>query len=141
MPKLKKTLVNTETNKSVDDFIEAIPNKIRKADSKTLLLLIKEITGKEPKIWGVSIIGFGKYKYKRKNGQEFEWFNVGFSPGKAHLTIYVMYDINEEKKLLDQLGPHKTGKGCLYIKKLEQINIKVLKTIIAKSDRWEERKS
>ncbi len=132
----KKTLVNTETNKNVPDFIDAITNKRRQADSRVLLQVIQEITGKEPKIWGVSIIGFGKYKYQRKNGDEFEWFNVGFSPGKAHLSIYVMYNINEEKDLLQQLGPHKTGKGCLYIKKLEDIDMEVLKTIIAKSGKW-----
>ena len=132
----KKALANTETNKSVPDFLNAIANKRRQADSRELLKVIQDITGKEPKIWGVSIIGFGKYKYQRKNGDEFEWFNVGFSPGKAHLTIYVMYDINEEQDLLQKLGTYKTGKGCLYIKKLENIDMEVLKTIISKSDRW-----
>ena len=132
-----KKLVNAETNKSVSDFIAAIANKKRKADSEKLLEVIREITGKEPKIWGVSIIGFGKYSYKRKNGEEYEWFNVGFSPGKAHLSIYVMYDINEEKELLEALGKHKTGKGCLYIKSLEDVDLDVLKKIIAKSDRWQ----
>ncbi|MCE7995134.1 MAG: DUF1801 domain-containing protein [Roseivirga sp.] len=133
---MTKTLANTETDKSVPDFIDAITNKRRQSDSRQLLKLIEEITSKEPKIWGVSIIGFGKYKYKRKNGDEFEWFNVGFSPGKAHLTVYVMYDINEEQELLKQLGPYKSGKGCLYIKKLEDINIDALKKIIVKSDKW-----
>ncbi|MDN5202794.1 DUF1801 domain-containing protein [Fulvivirgaceae bacterium BMA10] len=131
-----KTLVNTETNKSVPDFMDAIANKRRQADSRELLQIIQKITGKEPKIWGVGILGFGKYKYQRKNGDEYEWFNVGFSPGKAHLTVYVMYDINEEQELLQQLGPHKTGKGCLYIKRLEDVDTDVLKKIIAKSDRW-----
>ncbi len=134
---MKKTLANVETNKSVYDYINAIPNKRRQSDAKEILKLIQEITGKIPKIWGISIIGFGKYKYQRKNGDEFEWFNVGFSPGKSHLTIYLMYDINEEQELLSQLGPHKTGKGCLYIKKIEDINFEVLKQIIAKSDRWQ----
>ena len=133
---MKKTLANVETNKSVPDFIDAIVNKKRKADSRELLQIMQSITGKEARIWGVSIVAFGKYKYERKNGQEYEWFNVGFSPAKAHLTIYVMYDINEEKELLEQLGPHKTGKGCLYIKRLEDVNMEILKKIIAKSDRW-----
>lgn len=131
-----KKLVNTETDKSVPDFIDAIANKQRQADSRVLLQMIQEISGKEPKIWGVSIIGYGKYAYKRKNGEEYEWFNVGFSPGKAHLSIYVMYNINEEQELLQQLGPHKTGKGCLYIKKLEDVDLEVLKKIIAKSNKW-----
>ena len=130
------TLVNAETNKNVDEFIEAVSNKKRKEDAKRLLAFMKEITGKEPKIWGVSIIGFGKYKYQRKNGQEFEWFNVGFSPAKAHLSVYVMYDLQQEE-LLKKLGDYKVGKGCLYIKKLEDVDIDVLKEMIAKSDRWE----
>ncbi len=132
----KKTLVNAETDKSVPDFIDAIANKRRQADSRELLQIMKEVTGKEPKIWGVSIIGFGKYSYQRKNGDEFEWFNVGFSPGKAHLTVYVMYDINEEQELLERLGPYKAGKGCLYIKKLEDVDKDALREIIVKSDRW-----
>jgi hypothetical protein len=131
-----KTLVNTETNKNVEQFIEAIEHKKRKSDSRILLKLIKEITGLEPKIWGTSIIGFGKYKYKRKNGEEYEWFHVGFSPGKSHLSVYLMYDINQETELLKKLGPHRCGKGCLYIKSLEDINIDILHLLIAKSDRW-----
>lgn len=131
-----KTLANVETDKNVTEFINAVSHKQRKADSLALVEIIQNITGKEPKIWGVSIIGFGKYSYKRKNGDEFEWFNVGFSPGKANLTVYVMYDINEEKELLDKLGNHRTGKGCLYIKSLADVDIEVLKKIIAKSDRW-----
>ncbi len=132
----KKTLVNTETDKSVEEFIEQVPNKRRKEDSKRLLQIIKEITGIEPKIWGISIIGFGKYKYKRKNGEEYEWFNVGFSPGKAHMTVYVMFDLEQEKELLTQLGPCKNGRGCLYIKKLEEVDISILKKIIKKSNKW-----
>ena len=131
-----KTLANVETNKSVSEFIASITNKKRKADSEELLKIIQEVTGKEPKIWGVSIVGFGKYSYQRKNGDEFEWFNVGFSPAKAHLSVYVMYDINEEKEWLEKLGKHRTGKGCLYIKSLADVDIDVLKKIIAKSDKW-----
>lgn len=134
---MAKTLANTETNKSVPDFLDSIANKRRQADSRVLLSLVEEITGKPAKIWGVSIIGFGKYTYQRKNGEEYEWFNVGFSPGKAHLTVYVMYDINSEPQLLEELGPHKAGKGCLYIKKLEDVNLDALKKIIAKSDKWD----
>jgi hypothetical protein len=132
----KKSLVNTETDRNVNEFIEGISNKRQKKDSEELLQIIKEITGLEPKIWGVSIVGFGKYSYKRKNGDEFEWFNVGFSPGKAHLTLYVMFDLSQEEELLNRLGPHKNGKGCLYIKKLEEVDHGVLREIIQKSDRW-----
>jgi len=76
----KKSLVNAETDKDVYAFVEAVPNGKRKADAKVLLDVFHEITGKEPKIWGTSIIGYGKYTYQRKNGDEFEWFNTGFSP-------------------------------------------------------------
>ena len=133
----KKTLVNTETDKDVNAFVEAVQNGKRKADAKVLLEVFKEITGKEPKIWGTSIIGYGKYSYQRKNGDEFEWFNTGFSPGKAHLSLYMTYDINTEVELLEKLGKHKTGRGCLYIKRLEDVDMGVLKQLITKSDRWQ----
>ena len=129
----KKTLVNSETDRDVGQFIEAVSNQKRKADSKEILKMIQEVTGLEPKIWGVSIVGFGKYKYQRKNGEEYEWFNVGFSPAKAHLSVYVMFDLEKEKELLSRLGPHKHGRGCLYIKRLEQVDHAVLKEIIEKS--------
>ena len=131
----KKKLANSETDRDVNEFIDAIQNKRRQADARELLEIIREIKGLEPKIWGVSIVGFGKYSYQRKNGDEYEWFHVGFSPAKAHLTLYLMFDL-EQEKLLDQLGPHKIGRGCLYIKKLEEVDRKVLKQLIAKSDRW-----
>ena len=131
-----KTLVNIETDRDVNEFIEAISNKRRKADSKELLRIIQEITGIEPKIWGVSIVGFGKYSYQRKNGDEYEWFHVGFSPAKSHLTLYVMYDLSQEEELLTQLGPYRKGRGCLYIKKLEEVNLSALRKLIAKSNKW-----
>ena len=133
---MKKKLVNAQTDKDVNAFIDSIENQVRQADARVLLDLLQDITGDEPKIWGKSIIGYGKYSYQRKNGDEFEWFNVGFSPGKAHMTMYVMYNINEQVELLQQLGPHKTGKGCLYVKRLEQIDLSVLRMILEKSHRW-----
>ncbi|PTX64149.1 uncharacterized protein DUF1801 [Kordia periserrulae] len=133
----KKTLVNSQTDKDVYAFVEAISNEKRKADAKVLLEVFKEVTGKEPKIWGTSIIGYGKYSYQRKNGDEFEWFNTGFSPGKAHLSLYMMYDVKTEAELLENLGKYSIGKGCLYIKKLEDVNMDILKQLIEKSDRWE----
>ena len=134
--KKKKTLVNTETDRDVNEFIESISNKRRKADAKTLLDMMENITGKAPKIWGQSIVAFGKYPYKRKNGEEYEWFNVGFSPSKAHSTIYLMFDVSQETELLEQLGPNRCGKGCLYIKKLEDVDLKVLEQLVRKSNKW-----
>lgn len=131
-----KPLANTETDRDVNEFIEAVKNKKRKADAIELLSLMKEVTDFEPKIWGVSIVGFGKYKKQRKNGDEFDWFHVGFSPGSAHMTVYVMYDLKAEEEMLSRLGPHSTGRGCLYIKSLEEVDKEVLRKVIAKSDRW-----
>ena len=135
MAKIK--LANAETDRNVDEFIEAIPHKKRKADSQKLLALMKEITGAKPKIWGKSIVAFGKYTAQRKNGDEFDWFHVGFSPARNHITLYVMYDINSVPELLEKLGEHSCGKGCLYIKNLDKSDPEALRAIIAKSDRWE----
>lgn len=132
----KKTLVNKESDDSVLDYIELVENPVRKADSKTLLEVFKKVTKQEPKLWGGRMIGFGKFSYKRKNGDEFEWFSTGFAPNKANMTVYVIYDINAEKELLEQLGPHKTGKGCLYIKKLDDVNLDALEKLIAKTGDW-----
>lgn len=129
----KETLVNAQTDNSVVDFIENVDNEQRKADSKEILEIMKDVTGEEPKMWGKSMVGFGKFSYKRKDGKEFEWFNVGFLPAKAHLSVYFMLNLKEEP-LLDELGPHKKGSGCLYIKKLEDVNLDVLRKMIKKSD-------
>lgn len=130
----KKKLVNAETSQSVKAFLDAVENQQRREDSLVLLDLMKKITGQEPKMWGRSIVGFGKYSYQRKNGDEFEWFTVGFSPAKAHLSVYLMYDLDEEPYLRDQLGKHTKGKGCLYIKRLDDVDMNILEKIIAKSD-------
>ena len=128
-------LVNKETDKNVSEFIESIPNGSKKEDSKVLLNVMKEVTGYEPKIWGDNfIIGFGKYTYRRKGKkEEFEWFNVGFAPRKNKLSIYLTFDINQESELIQKLGKCKWGKGCLYINKLADIDINVLKQLIEKS--------
>lgn len=129
----KKTLVNAQTDNSVTDFINNIEDKKRQTDAAEVLKMMQEITGEEPKMWGKNIVGFGTFSYKRKNGDEFEWFNVGLSPAKAHLSVYFMLNLKNEP-LLDELGPHKKGSGCLYIKKLEDVNPEVLKKMIKKSD-------
>ncbi|MEM6395994.1 MAG: DUF1801 domain-containing protein [Bacteroidota bacterium] len=129
----KKTLVNQPTEKSVPDFIAAVSHNQRRADSERIKEVMKEITGEEPKIWGKSIVGFGQYKYKRRDGSEHEWFQVGFSPAKVHLSVYLTLDLEQEQETLQQLGPHKHGRGCLYIKKLEEVDMEVLKGMIRKS--------
>ena len=132
----KKTLANAITDRDVDEFIADIPHQGRKADSAALLKIIQELTGLEPHIWGKSIVGFGRYDYQRKNGDTYEWFNVGFSPGKNHMTVYLMFDLEQEQEILEKLGPHRHGRGCLYIKKLEDVELEVLKELILKSKKW-----
>ncbi|GGI57421.1 DUF1801 domain-containing protein [Winogradskyella haliclonae] len=128
-------LVTKETNKSVSAFIDSIENDSKRKDSKLLIDMMSELTGHEPKIWGDNfIIGFGKYKYRRKTGkEEFEWFNVGFAPRKSKITLYLTSDIEKEKELISQLGKCKHGRGCLYINKLADIDLKILRQLIAKS--------
>ena len=128
-------LATQETNKSVDKFIESVGNASKQEDSKKILAIMQEVTGHKPKVWGDNfIIGFGKYKYKRKSGkEEYEWFNVGFAPRKTKLTLYLTFDLTAEKELLDKLGKCKYGKGCLHINKLADVDIEVLKQLITKS--------
>jgi hypothetical protein len=126
-------LATTETNKSVKDFINSIENKQKREDAKTIIKLIQNITKKSPKIWGDNyIIGFGKYKYKRKNSkEELEWFHVGFAPRKDRLTLYLTCYLDKEP-LVKKLGTCKYGKGCLHIKSLKGINLTILKKLITK---------
>ena len=128
-------LATTVTTKSVSKLINSISDEGKRADAKALVKLLKDVTKKTPKVWGDNfLIGFGAYTYKRKgSNEEFEWFNVGFAPRKNNITIYVAYDLSKEKALLKKLGPHKIGKGCLYIKRLSDVDMSVLKKIIAKS--------
>ncbi|RNC86380.1 MAG: DUF1801 domain-containing protein [Winogradskyella sp.] len=132
-------LITKETNRSVSAFIDSIDNQSKRNDSYALLELISSVTGYEPKIWGNEkvpdfLIGFGKYKYKRKSGkEEFEWFNIGFAPRTSKLTVYLTFDINQEEELLQNLGKCKWGKGCLYINKLADVDLNVLKQLVDKS--------
>ncbi len=127
-------LATVETNKSVKKFVDSIEDDSKRDDAKKLVKIFEKITKKRAKIWGDNfIIGFGKYKYKRKNGkEEFEWFNAGFAPRKDKITIYLTCDISREKAALKKLGKCKFGKGCLYIKKLDDIDVKVLEGLIKK---------
>ena len=137
-------LVTRETDRSVIAFINTLSSVSKQEDSKRLLSLINEITGHKAKIWGNEkapdfIIGFGKYQYKRKGSNEvLEWFNIGFAPRKSKTTIYLNVDLNEEDVLLRQLGKCKWGKGCLYINKLDDIDIDCLRSLIEKNKnaRW-----
>ncbi|XOV68710.1 MAG: DUF1801 domain-containing protein [Fluviicola sp.] len=132
-------LVTKESNRNVQKFIESLGSKSKQEDSKVILEIMEEVTGHTPKIWGNEkapdfLIGFGKYKYQRKGSkEEFEWFNVGFAPRKSKITVYLTFDINKEEELLTKLGKCTWGKGCLYINKLADVNLGILKQLIEKS--------
>ena len=119
------------TSASVEDFINQIKDEQKRKDSFVLLEIMKEATGEEPVLWGSAIIGFGNRRYKSPTtGREVDWLLMGFSPRKTSLSIYLMGGIKDHADALKKLGKHKTGVGCLYINKLEDIDLKVLKGII-----------
>lgn len=120
---------------SVVDFLNSVEHQKRKEDSFVVLDLMQKITGDIPKMWGASIIGFIDYPYKYESGRTGEWFKVGFSPRKQSLTLYIMPGFEKLQELLDRLGKYKTGKSCLYINKLEDIDMSVLEEIIRESIR------
>ncbi len=122
------------TKASALDYIRNVPEENKRKDALVLLKLFKATTGEKPKMWGTSIIGFGMYHYKsERSSQEGDWPLVGFSPRKQNLTLYIMPGFADMNTLLAKLGKNKTSKGCLYINKLEDVNLEVLETIIKKS--------
>ena len=130
----KKAELKTKVNKaSVEDFLNAIKDDGVRKDCLEILKIMKQVTKEEPKMWGASIVGFGSYHYVGKSGREGDWFLTGFSPRKQNLTLYLMGGFDVEKELLKELGKHKTSVGCLYIKKLDDVDRKVLKKLVAES--------
>jgi hypothetical protein len=122
-----------KTDVSVNDFLNSITDEQKRQDGFTLLALMSEITGLEPKMWGASIVGFGDVHYKYASGREGDWFKVGFSPRKQNLTLYIMDGFPKYHDLLAQLGKHKTGVSCLYLKKLADVDLPVLREMISQS--------
>jgi Domain of unknown function (DU1801) len=118
---------------SVAAFINAVENETRKSDAKTILTMMKKVTGEKPVMWGPSIIGFGQYHYKYESGREGDSLNVGFSPRKANMVLYVLGSLKDDDPLLSKLGKHKRGRACLYINKLEDVDVKILEKIVGKS--------
>lgn len=120
-----------ETESSVEDFINALNEEQKRNDSFVLLELMKKVSKENPKLWGSSIIGFGNKRYKSPaTGREVDWFKIGFSPRKANLSLHLVLNIAEHATTLAKLGKHKTGVGCLYIKKLNDIDLSVLESLI-----------
>lgn len=121
------------TKESAKDFINKIADEQRRKDCRVIVDLMAEVTQAKPEMWGPSIIGFGRYLYKYESGREAEWMITGFSPRKSDLTLYIMGGFEGSTDLMKRLGKHRTGKGCLYIKTLDEIDLKVLRELIQKS--------
>ena len=121
------------TDNSVSLFLDQIEPEQKRKDSYALVALMSKITAEEPKLWGTSVIGFGDYHYKYKSGREGDWFLTGFSPRKNALTVYLMCDLSHEGLNFDGLGKYKLSKGCLYFKKVEDVDLNVLTQIIKDS--------
>ena len=119
------------TGKSVTEFLQNLTDPVQRADSLTLLDLFQQGVGVQGKLWGDAIVGFGDYHYKYASGREGDWFVLGFSPRKQNLTLYFQNGIGQYTEVLARLGKHKVGGGCLYIKRLSDINLDVLKELIA----------
>lgn len=133
--KSKLVKIKTQaTGASVEDFINKVPDEQKCKDSFVLLELMEKLTGEKPKMWGSSLIGFGSRRYKSPaTGREVDWLKIGFSPRKANLSLYLTMNIKAHEATLKKLGKHKTGVGCLYINKLEDVDINVLKELIKTS--------
>jgi len=126
----KHKLKTTKTDASVEDFLNSVENEERRTDGFRVLEMYKRITGEKPKMWGPAIIGFGDRKYKYPDGREMDWMKAAFSPRKQNLTLYVVCDSPKQPKLLEKLGKHTTSVSCLYIKRLSDVDTKVLEAII-----------
>lgn len=126
--------LKTKQNKaSVAAFLNAIDDKQKRADAKKIASMMRAATGSRAKMWGTAIVGFGSYHYKYASGREGDWMLVGFSPRKQNLTLYIMPGFSKFDALMAKLGKHSTGKSCLYIKRLADVDAKVLEKLITGS--------
>ena len=115
---------------SVEVFLDGIADEAKRRDSYAILAMMQEVTGVEAKMWGDSIVGFGSYHYKYASGREADWPLVGFSPRKQNLTLYIMSGFEQYDELLQRLGKHSTGKACLYVKRLADVDLAVLQELV-----------
>jgi hypothetical protein len=123
----------TPNDQDVEQFLNSVDDERKRKDSFTILELMKQVTGLEPTMWGSSIVGFGNYHYKYASGREGDMILAGFSPRKQNLTLYNMGGFERYDDLLKKLGKHTTGKGCLYIKRLDDVDLPTLKNLIEES--------
>ena len=126
-------LKTKKTSASVTTYLNAISDKRKRADCKAIAKMMRDATGNRAAMWGGSIVGYGSYDYKYASGHEGSWAICGFSPRAKNITVYIMPGFSKFEKLMKKLGNYKTGKSCLYIKKLEDVDQKVLKDLITGS--------
>jgi hypothetical protein len=126
-------LKTRRTDASVDTFLKKVADEDRRKDCQTLVRIMRKAVGAPPKMWGSSIVGFGDYRYRYPNGRENDWFVAGFSPRKQDLTLYLMSGVARHPAIMKRLGKHKTGKSCLYIKRLADVDAEALTDLIAAS--------
>jgi len=117
-------------DRRVEAFLNNVSDPKKRQDSYAVLELMKQVTGEEPVMWGDSIVGFGSYHYSTKSGQEGDWFLTGFSPRAQSLTLYIMSGFDQYDELMSKLGKYKTGKACLYVKKIEDVDTDVLRELV-----------
>lgn len=126
-------LKTKKNNASVNEFLDSVSDPLQRQDSYTILKMMEEITGEQPVMWGDSLVGFGNIRYQYSTGRGGDWMLTGFSPRKQNLTLYLMSGFDQVEDLLSRLGKYKTGKGCLYIKRLSEVDLNVLQELIAQS--------
>lgn len=117
----------------VDAFIEGIEDPIRRRDARRVNEVMTRLSGEQPSMWGTSIVGFGDHTYASASNKDNHWFKIGFSPRKQSLTLYVMDGFDGYRELLEKLGPHSTGRACLYIRDLEKVSLPVVEELIGRS--------
>ena len=118
---------------NVGEFVGAIDDAKKRGDAERLIAMMKEISGEDPVMWGSSIIGFGRYRYTYASGKTGEWMITGFSSRKSALSIYIMPGFSDQDGLLSKLGKYKTGKSCLYVKRLDDVDMEILRELVARS--------
>lgn len=126
-------LKTKQTGASVSDFLNGIDDEGKRRDAKAVAKILKRVTGAPPKMWGPSMVGYGSYHYVYESGRENDWFLAGFSPRKQALTLYIMSGFEGQEALMKKLGKHTTGKSCLYIQKLDDVDPDVLEELVTRS--------
>ena len=132
---MSSQLKTQRTRASVKAFLDGVADEQKRKDAQAISVLMQDITGEKPEMWGTSMVGFGSYHYKYASGQEGDWPIVGFSPRKDSLTLYIMPGFRDYAELLEKLGKHRKGMSCLYIKSLDDVHLPTLKTLVRQSVR------